>query len=133
MAHLVNRRGYWSLEESIYRPGRTPGKRVLAYYGKKFTGFIAAQQSTAEERAYDSAMRIGAETERLQKAQFGETATERKEREAAKNNLPSGLHLGPTPAVEVEKAPSPSLPDAPAPSENEPDVPSASDAPDATD
>lgn len=34
MAHYVNRRGYWSLEES-FREGKRVRKRVLEYYGKR--------------------------------------------------------------------------------------------------
>lgn len=35
MAHLVNRRGYESLEESYRDANGKPRKRVLAYYGKR--------------------------------------------------------------------------------------------------
>jgi hypothetical protein len=91
--HMINRRGYWSLEQSYRDENGKPRKRILQYFGR----------STPEERALDSALRIGRETEALQKKMFGETAVERREREQAKSSLPQGLRLGPTPAVEMEK------------------------------
>jgi hypothetical protein len=35
MAHLVNRRGYYSLEESYRDESGKPRKRVVEYYGKR--------------------------------------------------------------------------------------------------
>lgn len=39
MAHIVNRRGYLSLEESYRDENGKPRKRVLAYFGKRKLAF----------------------------------------------------------------------------------------------
>jgi hypothetical protein len=85
MAHLCNRRGYWSLEES-YRPGpgMKPRKRRLAYYGKYGPPIEVKQMFDGTDYGVDwhsFEYRPAVEDE---------------------SRLPPGLHLGPIDPVPVE-------------------------------
>lgn len=71
MAHLVNRRGYFSLEES-YREGKKVRKRVIEYYGKSYrkpfniftdVDWSATLRGTPEDRAMQAADRAAEKAE----------------------------------------------------------------------
>ena len=68
MPHIVNRRGYLSLEESYRDEHGRPRKRVLAYYGKS---------DPRRDRMLATAERKAEEWDEWQRAEFGETGAER--------------------------------------------------------
>lgn len=100
MAHIVCRKGYYSLEESYRDEQGRPRKRRLAYYGRRnpllaalgvpSIDWQATLQGTPEDRAMQAAERAA------------EKAGEREIVEEP-SRLPSGLEQGPREAVEVEK------------------------------
>lgn len=104
MAHYVNRRGYWSYEESYRDESGKPRKRRLTYYGRlnpllaalgvPKIDWQATLQGTPEDRAMAAAERA-AEKAEAQRVPVVEEPS----------RLPEGLHLGPREPVEVEKAP----------------------------
>ena len=77
MAHLVCRRGkYWSLEISV-RVGKKVRKQRLAYYGTQKPSDPHARMA----QMLDTAERKAEAVDAMQKATFGETASERRARE----------------------------------------------------
>jgi hypothetical protein len=90
MPHLVNRRGYWSLEES-YREGGRVRKRYIRYLGRFKIDWRATLASEVQGVDWDAI-----EKQECERAEAAEKA--RVEKLAA---LPVGLHVGPTDPVEV--------------------------------
>ena len=72
MAHLINRRGYWSLETSYRDPvtGK-PRKRYLHYIGKR-----SSDPQARMAQMLDTAERKAEEIDAYQRAAFGETGAE---------------------------------------------------------
>jgi hypothetical protein len=125
--HLVNRRGYWSLEQS-YREGRKVKKRRLAYYGRNKPFNIFTDVDWAFTLKGDGKW-----------ANFEPPSTVAP---ATPSALPPGLCVGPADPVPIDKpmsqvivpnSPAAASPAEPAAAEAEPDeVPAPSDAPGAS-
>lgn len=81
MPHYVCRKGkYWSLEASVRVPGKkNPVKKRLAYFGTRNPNEDQAQARYQQMLA--TAERKGREWDDYQRREYGETASERKERE----------------------------------------------------
>jgi len=97
MAHLVNRRGYFSLEESYRNENGKPRKRRLAYYGKR-NPLLAALGVPAIDWAATFRSDPGAAAAERAMANIEERPVIEEP-----SRLPDGLSLGPVDPVQVER------------------------------
>jgi len=91
MPHYVQRKGYWSLEESYRDANGKPRKRYLKYLGKLGVPVISLSASLRSEPGIAAADR----------------AMERADKERGPvveevSKIPSGLHVGPVDPTPVE-------------------------------
>lgn len=118
MAHLVNRKGYWSVEES-YRDGKRVRKRYIRYLGRY----------SIDWRAMFASELGGVDWDAIEKQECARLHAQEKAYQAKLAALPVGLHVGPTDPI----APATSAQtDAPVPSEAQGTSVDASEAPDAS-
>lgn len=93
MAHLVSRRGYFSLEESYRDERGRPRKRYLAYLGRYSIDWRATLASEVQ----------GVDWDAIEREEAARVDAEEKAYQAKLAHLPSGLRVGPVDPVPVER------------------------------
>jgi hypothetical protein len=95
MAHYVQRKGYWSLEESYRDERGKPRKRYLKYLGKLGQiDWSATLNGFPEDRGLHAAERAAEKADALRGPVVKEPS-----------KLPVGLHVGPTDPMPVDTNP----------------------------
>jgi hypothetical protein len=100
MSHYVLRRGkYW--EEYDHDPSNRGRKRFIRYWGRVNPNDPQARMA----QMLDTAERKAAEIDAAQRARFGETATERREREEAETRFSPQTFLEETTLPQLLQSP----------------------------
>jgi len=112
MAHLCNRRGYFSLEESYRDEQGRPRKKRLAYFGKR-------KPVSIFDIGWHASLIGEPQGVDWWAIEQEEAARQVKEEASREDRLPPGLSLGPTDPTPVDKAVSEPAAPSEAPSESD--------------